>query len=90
MPKTNMNTSSVNENAWNQIEDVGIQIGMVRNAMQVANWAIAYQDGTVGGIGEEMADFFCIVDSYLGGMEHKCATLCAELLEEKKSREAVA
>lgn len=90
MSNLNMKSSPAIGDAWNQVEDIGVQIGIIRNALNVGNWAIAYQDGAIGGIKEEMADYFHILDHYLGEMEQKCMGICNTLLEEKKSREEVA
>ena len=81
--------SSATDNAWIEIEEIGQKITIVRDALRVGSWAVAYQSNTIGDL-DEMAAFFEVVDHYMGEMEHKCAVMASELLDEKKAREGAA
>ena len=85
----NVMKSSATDSAWSEMEELGQKIAVVRDALRVGNWAVAYQSNTIGDL-EEMTAFFEVVDHYMGEMEHKCAVLCSELLNEKKAREGAA
>ena len=75
---------------WIQIEDLGVKISQVRNALKVGSWALFDQDDRIGGCAEEMNDYICIVNHYLESLEEGCQEISTSLLEKKKAAEGVA
>ena len=87
---TNGNKLLPNEEEWIRVEDMGVKISQVRNALTVGSWALFDQDDRIGGCAEEMNDFICIVNHFLTDMEDTCQEISTSLLNRKKAAEGVA
>ena len=86
----NGNKSLPNTDEWIQVEDLGVRMSQVRNALKVGSWALFDQDDRIGGCAEEMNDFIYIVNHFLTDMEDTCQEISSSLLKKKKAEEGVA
>ena len=86
MPKTLL----PNADEWIQVEDLGVRMSQVRNALKVGSWALCDQDDRIGGCAEEMNDYIYIINHFLEDMEDACQEISTSLLNKKKAAEGVA
>ena len=79
-----------NADEWIQVEDLGVKMSQVRNALLVGSWALFDQNDRIGGCAEEMNDYIFIINHFLEGMEGACQEISTSLLNRKKAAEGVA
>ena len=86
----NQTTQKTNEEEWIQIEDMGVKVSQVRNALKVGSWALFDQDDRIGTCAEEMNDYILIINHFLEDMENSCQEISTSLLNKKKAAGGVA
>lgn len=88
MKQMDKNALPVQDTPWMAVEDVGLKISMVRNALLVGSWALNDQNDCIGGCAEEMGDYFYILREFLETLETNCDNISTKILNEKKKEGA--